>query len=215
MAALASPQLSERVKQIVDRAARLFDRRGYYDVSMDEIATAAGIKKPTLYHYFRSKDEILYLIHQEFMDLVISRYEARQELSLTDAERLQEVMADVLGLMHTHRGHVRVFFEHFRELPRSYKEKIQSKRDYYEAAVEGLIRSGVESSEYRPVDTRLTALALFGMCNWAYQWYERDGSMTTREIASFFWDILLQGIAANKAAHTAPAALRRRGPSVH
>lgn len=186
--------------EIVDRAARLFDRRGYYDVTMDDIAAAAGIRKPTLYHYFRSKNEILYLIHQEFMDLVISRYEARQDQALSVTERIQEVIADILGLMQTHRGHVRVFFEHFRELPRGYKAKIQIKRDYYEATVEGLIRSGVDSGEYRQIDTRLTALALFGMCNWAYQWFERDGSLTTREIALVFWDLLLNGMATDSLA---------------
>jgi len=54
----ASPADNRR-RQIIELAADLFDRNGYARVTMEQIALAAGIAKPTLYHYFRAKDEIL------------------------------------------------------------------------------------------------------------------------------------------------------------
>jgi AcrR family transcriptional regulator len=185
-----------RLREIVDGAAALFDARGYHRVSMEDIAAAVGLRKPTLYHYVRSKDEILTLIHREFMDLVITRAEARRAVEMSAAHELLEFMADILELMETHRGHVRVFFEHHRELPAAARRVVREQRDRYEAMVEAVIRRGAEAGEFRTLDPRLTTLAMFGMCNWAYQWYREEGALRTRQIAYAFWDVFLRGISA-------------------
>jgi hypothetical protein len=49
---------------------------------------------------------------------------------------------------------------------------------------------------FRPVDAKFATLALFGMCNWAYQWYRADGELRSREIGYVFWDMLRRGIEA-------------------
>ena len=184
---------AEKRREVVAQAAELFDCTGYHATSVAELACAAGLSKPTLYHYFSSKDEILFWIHEEFIDLLIEKERARPP-DLEAGEALREVMRDVLGLMDTHRGHVRVFFEHYRELSAGDQATIARKRDAYEATVERLIARGIESGELRPVDPRLTALAVFGMCNWAYQWYRKDGALASREIADVFFDLLFSGL---------------------
>jgi AcrR family transcriptional regulator len=202
-----SRSITGRMRQIVDHAAELFDARGYHEVSMEEIAEAVGIRKPTLYHYVSSKDEILFLIHQEFMQLAMDRHSARRELSIPASVRLESTMGDILELMHTHRGHVRVFFEHFRELPTDYRHEIAGRRVEYQNIVEEVIRSGVESGEFRRVDVKLTSLAVFGMCNWSYQWYRNDGRLSPDQVAHIFWQLLIDGIANTGSAR--PAALVR------
>jgi TetR/AcrR family transcriptional regulator, cholesterol catabolism regulator len=186
-----------RLREIVDHAADLFDQRGYHMVTMQEVAQQVGLRKPTLYHYVPSKAELLFLIHREFMDLVIARYQSREGIPMTATQRLLEVMNDILELMHTHRGHVRVFFEHYRELPEKYREQITNQRDAYEKLVAGVFQEGIATGEFRQVDVRLATLALFGMCNWAYQWYKREGPLRTRDIAFVFWNIMINGISAN------------------
>jgi AcrR family transcriptional regulator len=184
----------ERRREIVTKAAAIFDAEGYHATNVDTIAGAVGIKKPTLYHYFSGKDEILFGIHDEFIDLLIREQHAREDSGLSAAESLRRMMSDVLRLMDTHRGHVRVFFEHHRELSPEDKATIAAKRDCYASMVEGEVTRGAEAGEFRDLDPRLTTLALFGMCNWAYQWYRSDGSRTSGEIAEFFWDLLLDGL---------------------
>ena len=73
-----------------------------------------------------------------------------------------------MELMETHRGHVRVFFEHHRELPAEARGPIRLKRGRYEKIVEGLIGEGIELGVFRDTDPHMAALATFGMCNWAY-----------------------------------------------
>lgn len=184
--------------QIVKKAAGLFDRNGYHNTSMDDLAAAVGLRKPSLYHYFESKEEILFWIHQEFIDLIIERQMQRDGNGLEAPELLLGVISDILELMDTHRGHVRVFFEHGRELPSKYKKTIRTKRDFYQRQVENIIAAGVKQGDFREVDPTLTALALFGMCNWAYQWYQKGGERSSREIAEFFASLFLDGIRATE-----------------
>jgi hypothetical protein len=102
--------------------------------------------------------------------------------------------------METHRGHVRVFFEHHRELPEDEQLEIRAKRDRYEAAITNTIKAGIGQGTFREVDARLTVLALFGMCNWAYQWYRSGGPLRPREIAFQFWDVFLRGLTPRESA---------------
>ena len=184
----------ERRQQIVTAAAQLFDEAGYVNTTMSDIAQTVGLAKPTLYHYFGSKDEILHSIHEEFIDLLIFRHEQRLGTALRHEQLLLEVMADVLELMETHRGHVRVFFEHFRELPADAQEPIRRKRDHYELMVRDLFREGIRIGVFRDTDPRLATLATFGMCNWAYQWYRSSGELRSRDIAYQFWSYLMDGV---------------------
>jgi TetR/AcrR family transcriptional regulator, cholesterol catabolism regulator len=182
--------------EIVKQAAALFDERGYHQASMEDIAEAVGLRKPTLYHYFKSKSEILFWIHEEFIDLLIDRHERRLRSPLGPEQMVLEIMADILELMDTHRGHVRVFFEHHRELPPEQHAAIARKRLVYRQAVTEVIQRGIDEGVFRPVDAKFATLALFGMCNWAYQWYRADGQLRSREIGYVFWDMLLRGLAA-------------------
>src|SRR5690606_23618626 len=145
--------------------------------SMETLAEAVGIAKPTLYHYFESKDQLLYRIHDEFISLLMSRQREREAAGGDAAEQLRSIMRDIMELMETHRGHVRVFFEHHRELPEDLRAVGRAQRDSYQASVEAVLAQGVASGVFRPVDVRLTTLALFGMCNWSYQWYRQDGRL--------------------------------------
>jgi TetR/AcrR family transcriptional regulator, cholesterol catabolism regulator len=183
-----------RQRVILRSAAELFDGRGYHQTHMVDIAAAAGIGKATLYHYFRSKDEILYWLHDEFIELLIERQEIRAQSDMSPSEQLLAVIADILELMDTHRGYVRVFFEHWRELPSTARQLMAARRKHYERLVEQVIADGYADGAFREVDVELSALSLFGMCNWTYQWYKPDGPLRGRDIAAVFHDLFLNGI---------------------
>jgi TetR/AcrR family transcriptional regulator, cholesterol catabolism regulator len=196
---------TDKRKQIVDSAAALFETEGYAVTTMAAIARASGLAKASLYHYFASKHEILFAIHDEFIDLLIARRDQRAATSLDPEQELREVFVDVFELMDSHRGHVRVFFEHYRELPVEQQRVIRAKRDDYESWVENTVRSGNASGAFREVNPRLVTLALFGMANWSYQWYRSGGPLMSRQIAVHFWDYLVRGIGGRTEAEPAEA----------
>jgi TetR/AcrR family transcriptional regulator, cholesterol catabolism regulator len=194
MTALDVTAADLRRQEIVSKAAALFDEVGYANTSMDAIARATEMAKPTLYHYFKSKDEILSSIHEEFIDLLIAEHEAHLVEGLTPSQAIFEHIADILSLMDTHHGHVRVFFEHFRELPVSRRAEIDEKRSAYFEFVGRMVRDGIASGEFRDLNPTITTMAIFGMANWTYQWYDPSGSLASRTIAEHFWDLLHHGM---------------------
>lgn len=191
----ASSAADGKRRAIVASAAELFDREGFGNVGVGRIAEAVGLAKPTLYHYVSSKDELLTWIHEEFIDQLLTARASRPEV-LPAAAELRAVIGDILGLMESHRGHVRVFFEHHRELPEDARARVREKRDTYQRHVEETIRRGIAAGELREVDPRLTSFALFGMCNWAYQWFSVEGALPASAIADLFAELLLHGLAA-------------------
>jgi len=179
---------------IIALAAKLFDEHGYANVSMEQIALAAGLAKPSLYHYFRDKDEILRGIHETFIDILLERHEQRKQLDLSPALLVLGAMTDIYGLMETHRGHVRVFFEHHRELPDSVREEIRVKRDRYQQQIRESIERGIEDGQFREVDPEAATLAVFGICNWAYQWWRPGSGADPALTAQKMWDLVMRGL---------------------
>jgi AcrR family transcriptional regulator len=192
---------------VITAAAELFDARGYHATSMEDIAEAVGIRKPTLYHYVKSKDEILYRIFVSTIGTLLERVERRRALPMTPEQQLLEIMSDILEIIDSHNGYVRVFFEHHRELPPERHAEIMARREEYHQHAVAVIQAGIDAGTLRAeVDPQLAALALFGACNWAYQWYDSAGPLRGRDIAYSFWDMFMRGMTV--AGAQPPAAVR-------
>ena len=188
------PKTDEKRREIVRHAAKLFDSLGYEHVSMDQIAEAVGLRKPSLYHYVANKHELLYLINDQFLTQLICWHEARLEAGLRPSELLLECMSDILALMHEHRGHAGVFFEYLQDLTPAQRQEVEKLRNRYHRCVLEVVRQGVRQGEFRTPDPELTTLGLFGMCSWAYTWYRPQGRLTSREVAHHFWHLLMDGL---------------------
>jgi AcrR family transcriptional regulator len=188
-------QAQVRRREIVAQAAALFEQSGYHGVGVADIAAACGIQKPTFYHYFRGKDELLFAIHDEFIEIVLARAAERERgPKLDPSEAVFAILCDVMSTIETHRAYVVVFFEHFRELNDNDRELILEKRDRFEATMREQLVAGMKSGVFRRMDPSVTARAVLGMCNWTYQWYRPDGAWSSQEIAELCWDIAFSGL---------------------
>lgn len=161
---------------------------------MDDIAEAVGLRKPTLYYYISSKEQILFLIHEELIDNLIFLHESRVNTRMTCEQLLQEVLIDILEQIGQYPGYVRAFFDHYRDLSGDMKKQIEDKREAYFRMVVDVVRQGQAQGEFQTDDPTLTALAFFGKCNWVYQWYDPAGHRRPREIALHFWNTIMYGI---------------------
>ncbi|PRX50452.1 TetR family transcriptional regulator [Prauserella shujinwangii] len=192
---MTSQNVDERRAQIVRTAAQLFERKGYHNTNVGDIAEAVGLRKPTLYHYVRSKAQILVWIHDDTTGPLLERLEKDVANGIEPREGLRHVVADILELMETKPGYLRVYFEHHREIPEELQAEARKKRDRYLRLVEMLIEDGVDKGMFRPdLDVRLTALSLFGMTNWSYQWYIPGGKLSYHRVADELLGIFFRGV---------------------
>ena len=183
----------QRRNAIINAAAQLFNEHGYHSTSTAQIADRVGCAKATVYHYFKKKPEILFEIHDQWIDELQSRVDERDP-DLPAGEFLRGVVRDILSLMESKSDNVRVFFEYYRELPSDLRATATAKRDRYEHLVLQRIERGVAAGELQTSHPRIATFALFGMCNWAYQWYRRDGALNYEEVADELFSIYFGGL---------------------
>jgi AcrR family transcriptional regulator len=193
---MAGETRSVRQAQLIEAAAKLFERNGYYATGVEDIAHAVGLSKPTLYHYVKTKGEIVAWIHDEIMDILLARLEERVASGMSPSEVLRLNVVDIIDVMDTKPGHLKVFFEHHREIPEPLRRAATVKRDRYQSLIEHTIARGIEQGLFRKTDVRLTTLALFGITNWSYQWYRPSGAKQSHEVAEHLFNVFMRGVSA-------------------
>ncbi|MGW4589323.1 TetR/AcrR family transcriptional regulator [Amycolatopsis thermoflava] len=192
---MTSQNADDRRAHIVRAAARLFEQKGYHNTNVGDIAEAVGLRKATLYHYVKSKAQILVWIHDDTTGPLLERLEKDIANGIEPREGLRHVVADILELMETKPGYLRVYFEHHREIPEDLQAESKRKRDRYQHLVETLIEDGVQRGLFRKdLNVRLTVLTLFGMTNWSYQWYTPGGEYGYHRLADELLKTFLLGV---------------------
>jgi len=160
----------EKRNEILRHCATLFDRVGYHKASMQMLADEVGLGKPTLYHYFPSKNAILFAMHDAHMSALLAGLDG--EGGSDDLlGRLRAACIDILRQIAEHPGYVRAFMDHYEDLEGKMRDHIRAQRNAYLQRVRGIIEQGIASGHFRPCDPELTTLGFLGMCNWAYKWY--------------------------------------------
>lgn len=90
----------DRKSRIIDEAVKLFGEQGYYKTTTAQIAQAAGVTQPYVFHFFKNKEE-LYI---EVLNRALRRLKAQFQLVEAPPEQLMEAMGKAFsGLLETHR----------------------------------------------------------------------------------------------------------------
>lgn len=162
---------------------------------MEDIAVAAGLAKPSLYHYFATRDEILSVINEQAFNFLFDKSAQRAAQTDDPVRLLRGVFEDTFDMHHSLPGYSRVIAEQLRHLAPEYRSEIFAKRRRWQIYVEGLVQSGLDSGQLSGPDAHHATLALFGMINWSHQWYSPTGPTSYSELAGIFFEIFMRGIA--------------------
>lgn len=185
----------EKRLEIIEHCARLFDKVGYHYATMQMLADEVGLGKPTLYHYFPSKTDILYEMHQMHIDAMIQGLDAAADKGLDDAQMLVHACAFTLREIAEHPGYVRAFMDHYSELEGKQRTEIRKRRQEYYDRIRGFITGGISKGKFRKCDADIATLAFLGMCNYAYKWYPRMASENPpEEMARSMCQMFLEGL---------------------
>lgn len=195
-----------RRAEICRRAAELFRREGYSRASVEKIARAAGIEKPTLYHYFRSRDDIISAIHDEVYVFINDEVEAAVASDRTPPEIIRVIIRIILLSMVEYPGYLEVYFNSHRELPPDAFRAVQAKRNRFEALVHSVVKRGVDEGYMSSPDTQLTTMALFGLCNWSNKWFGPGSEWSVDQVTDHFYKLFMHGVALPGSADLADSA---------
>jgi AcrR family transcriptional regulator len=189
-----SAKWKERRDAIIDTSATVFARSGYHATGIAELCEVNGFGKGAFYYYIGSKEELLAAIHDRVMDEVLLGADRVVAAGGSPSEQLEMLGTELLDVIHRYPDHVWVFLHEFPALTGERAEQFRTRRREYERHVEHVLRSGVETGEFRAVDPWLTARAWLGMHNYTYLWLKSGGAVSARDVAKPFADIFLRGI---------------------
>lgn len=179
---------------ILEAAAQLFEEQGYERATLDDIAKAVGIKKGSLYYHIRSKEDLLFALHQRLANELISNTRQALKAAESPEQRLRAIIRVAMRLIAEHKEEVTVFLHERHVLNSERWREVVSKRNAYQRMVEEVIADGIEAGVFQQVSVKVATLGVLGMTNWGYQWFRRDGSLSWEQIAELFADIMLNGL---------------------
>ncbi|MFI5070259.1 MAG: TetR/AcrR family transcriptional regulator [Terriglobales bacterium] len=182
-------------QEILRTAARLFQQQGYDGTAMNDIAAALKLSKGGLYHHFKSKDEILFDLMNQAMDITEERV-IKVARGISDPEdRLRAVIRLHIGVVLSQSDwEITVMLHENHPLAPPLRKRINGRKKDYIHFVENLVaevqrKRGSQSM----VNPRAAAFALLGMMNWIYQWYKPQGALQEEQLARQYTEIFFAG----------------------
>jgi len=179
---------------IIAAATRVFSERGYHAASMSEIADEVGIRKPSLYHHVRKKEDLLFAIHEQLIDELTAETEQAIAAVQDPTEKLAASLRVALGFVSRNKDAVTVFLQERRELRGRRWGELVAKRDAYEHLIQDAIAEGTRVGAFVDVNPAIASKAVLAMANWGYTWFDPEGPMSADEVADVFAGIAIRGL---------------------
>ena len=156
-----------RTREILAAARRLMQVRGVEAVTMDEIATTAGVAKGTVYLYFRGKDALVQALISQVGENILADIETVVAAPGTPAKKIQQVASLLLDYLMRERAlfpvYARDLLRRGRGTPKTYWRRLQEMEEEFVTIVTRLFAEGIDSGQFIPTDPRLLTFLLRGM----------------------------------------------------
>jgi len=183
--------------RIVQAAAVKFAEQDFDATSLNQIAKNVGINKATLYHYIKSKDDLLALSLERSFENFEEMIAALKESKLPASDRLWVFYLSLLNAQNTVYGRcVNLVSPQAQE--RSSRDAIYNFKLRLDNAAWEICKAGVRSGEFRNAPRIVVMTALFGASNWVPRWFRPHQPGGLEYVANTFCDVLVNGMALKK-----------------
>ena len=181
-------------ENILEAAAQVFRQKGFHGASMQDIARAVNLQKPSLYHHVSSKQEILLALLDRALELLLERISAISSQDIPADQKLQKMIRAYLQILAENTDLSAVLLFEHRSLERKQHARHVPNRDRFEALWRAVLEEGVATKRFNCEDPALTTRAILGILNWTITWYHPNGSLEIDEIADHYSNLLLNGL---------------------
>jgi AcrR family transcriptional regulator len=178
---------------IIDEAAAIFYQNGYKNTSLQEVANKLDVTRPALYHYFKSKEEIILAIIDEVIAKTKSYFAPLCESNLSAERKFQTLVNNHIQLVLENKMKMGIFFEEQKVLPPHLIAEAKAFIDTYYKTAANWYTEGVTNGSFIEINPTIAVQTILGSCNWAYKWYQPDGELPSNDIADYMCSMLLKG----------------------
>jgi AcrR family transcriptional regulator len=183
----------DRRDAIVAKAAELYGQFGFLGSSIADLAEACGMSKSLLYHYFSSKEDILF----EVMDghvMALGRIVEEVPDEVDPRERLSRLTQGFMALYVTASSRHKVLLNDLDKLPPHRRKTIIAEQRTLVDAIDAIVAELSPLLAKKPRERRAATMIYFGMINWTHTWFDPKGALGSADIAKLAVDIFLKGV---------------------
>lgn len=182
---------------VIAEASRAFGHRGYQNVSLDDIAKNLNVTKPALYHYIKSKQELLYECHSLAMDI---GDKVLDHSLITEKTGLKKLESFISGYINAFANELAasIVLSELNAIPTEDRKRIIGRRRQFDLRLRHLIQEGIDDKTISPCDPKLAVFWFMGAINGIPRWFSASGEFSGAQIAEAFVRFLVQGIQARR-----------------
>jgi len=189
-----SAPLNSRRAEICRRAAQIFQERGFDATSVSDIARALDMTKAGLYHYFTSKEALLFEIMMFGLERVHDEVLVPVRAIRDPEVRLRQLIVRHARIATRARGAVAFLVDEARALPPAQRSKIEQRMRVYIDLLRDTLTELKKTHRLRDVDPTVGAFSIAGMILWLPRWFRQGGRLTPEEAADEIANLALGGL---------------------
>lgn len=183
-----------QAERLLDTAATLFRQKGYAGTTTRDLAAELGLRNASLYHYTRSKANLLY-------EICITSLANLQSAVSEAVQKEADPLARVVAMIRRHMqviladsdAHTTMLIE-MRALPEDQLREVIFRRGKYESIIRNVLTEAQEAGVLRgDVSPSYLTLALFSLMNWSLFWYDTAGELSVENLAEILIRLFLEG----------------------
>jgi len=182
MARTQAADYEARREAMLDRAAELFARAGFQGASMADLAAACNVSKSLLYHYFPSKEDVLYEVMTSHLDQLVSDVSEVVASNRSDSDKVADLIHAFMRHYVGAADRQKVLLNELNNLPGDRRAEVVGKQRSIIDAMQALLGKLPGSPPSGP-RLRAHTMLLFGMINWTHTWYDPAGPIAPDALA--------------------------------
>jgi AcrR family transcriptional regulator len=188
-------EVTGRREQILQAAQKLFAEQGFRETNLNDVATQLGFRRQAVYHYFRSKEEILYELFDRAGEAVAASAQPTLDADLPPPEMLAEVVRNHVRQLLTNIDIFRIQFSELSKLTGDRADMLRRDISAYVRRIAKVIEAGQKDGTFVDVPPMPQALLIVGMCNGTTEWYSSTRShLSIDELADYAARMTLSGV---------------------
>ncbi|MFT4716797.1 MAG: AcrR family transcriptional regulator [Paracoccaceae bacterium] len=180
---------------ILSKAARFFAENGFDRSSMNQLATVCGVSKALIYHYYDSKDALLYDIVLTHLTALLETVIAVDQAGADKENNLRQTIRAILVAYRDADAEHQVQSEAMTALPADQRRVLADmQREIVQIVSDAVKAVTPDVYSANPEKLRPVTMTVFGMMNWFYMWHRKGKGMTREEYADLVADLVLGGV---------------------
>jgi len=172
-----------RREQILQGAQKLFAEKGFRETNLGDVAIQLGFRRQAVYHYFPSKDDILYELIDRAGQAIATSAQPIMDAQAPPAEKLAEVVRNHVRQLLTNVDVFRIQFSELFKLTSNRADMLRRDMSAYTHAIADVIAAGQKDGTFVDMPPMTQTLLILGMCNGTTQWYSARSRPSIDKIA--------------------------------